>query len=125
MLRILIVEDDPDQRFLTAAMLRLLGYEAVEAHSAQAALDQLSTDDQIMAVLTDIRLPQVDGSELVRRIRHLYPTLPIGVISVYSHAEWITQGVERGSLHYLEKPFRADQLAETVRSMLGPCASEP
>jgi DNA-binding NtrC family response regulator len=123
-LRILIVEDDPDQRFLTAAMLRLLGYEAIEAHSAEAALDRLSSDDRITAVLTDIRLPQLDGSELVRRIQRLYPALPVGIISVYSHAEWITQGVESGSLHYLEKPFRADQLAETVKAMLGPCASE-
>jgi DNA-binding NtrC family response regulator len=124
-LRILIVEDDPDQRFLTAAMLRLLGYEAVETHSAQTALDLLDADDRITAVLTDIRLPQIDGAELVRRIQHLYPTLPIGIISVYTHAEWITQGVESGSLHYLEKPFRADQLAETVKAMIGPCSSTP
>jgi DNA-binding NtrC family response regulator len=119
--RLLIVEDDPDQRFLTAAMLRLLGYEAVEAHNAQAALDLLAADDQIKGVLTDIRLPQIDGSELVRRIRYLYPALPVGIISVYTHEEWVTHGVESGSFHYLEKPFRAEQLAQTVRAMLGWC----
>lgn len=104
--RVLLVDDDALVRMSTADMLGELGYQVVEATSAEEALlmmrDGLSAD----LLVTDHLMPGMTGVDLVRALRTLRPALPALVISGYSEAEGIAADLPR-----LTKPFRLPDLA--------------
>jgi DNA-binding NtrC family response regulator len=112
--RVLIVEDDeiflrPLQRTLEVA-----GYDAVVAPSGEDALDALKGDD-VDLVLTDKRLPGMDGVELVRRIRADHPDLAVIVMTAYGTIESAVEAVRLGAADYLVKPLEAAELLIVVR----------
>ncbi|MGH7279545.1 MAG: sigma-54-dependent transcriptional regulator, partial [Candidatus Rokuibacteriota bacterium] len=112
--RILIVEDDeiflrPLQRTLEAAE-----HEAVAVPSGEEAIDLLKTDD-VDLVLTDKRLPGMDGVELVRRLKSEHPELAVVVMTAYGTIESAVEAMRLGAEDYLVKPFEAGELLMVVR----------
>jgi DNA-binding NtrC family response regulator len=112
--RILIVEDDeiflrPLQRTLEVA-----GYEVVVAPSGEDAIDALKGDD-IDLVLTDRRLPGMDGVELVRRVRVDHPDLAVIVMTAYGTIESAVEAMRVGAADYLVKPLEAAELLIVIR----------
>ena len=112
--RILIVEDDeiflrPLQRTLEVA-----GYEVVTRGSGEDAIDFLKTDD-VDLVLTDRRLPGMDGVELVRRVRVDHPDLAVVVMTAYGTIESAVETMRIGAADYLVKPFEAAELTIVIR----------
>src|SRR6188472_979016 len=78
---ILVVDDNRDMVGTTCEVLALLGYAAIPAYSAREACDVLDEARNIDLVLSDIRMPDVDGFDLLRVLRHRYRSLPVILMS--------------------------------------------
>ena len=114
---ILVVEDDPVLRQMTAARVAALGYEAVAVPSAEAALDRLAEGGRIDLVFTDIMMPDGrTGLELARELRRLRPDLPILMTTGYA-GEMVDVELVDG-LPLIRKPYRQDDLSSALRRTL-------
>ena len=115
--RILIVEDDeiflrPLQRSLEVA-----GYDVITRPSGEDAIDLLKRDDADV-VVTDKRLPGMDGVELVRRLRAEHPELAIVIMTAYGTIESAVESVRLGAADYLVKPFEVAELLIVIRNAI-------
>jgi CheY-like chemotaxis protein len=110
--RILVVDDDPGVREITAQMLRQLGYGVVEAESGQAALDALARGEVYDLVVIDVAMPGMSGVETIRRARAQCPGLRTLYITGY--ADLVGAAQETGSEPLLKKPFRLNELQHAV-----------
>ena len=117
MARILVVDDDPAQRFLFVQLLRRIGYDAISAGSGESALDLLAGGTPVDVVLTDMSMPGMDGNALLKALGRSYPRLPVVTMSVHSSREWnLNPGAD--GVYFLQKPFDKDALAQTIRRAL-------
>jgi PAS domain S-box-containing protein len=114
---VLVVEDEPGVRDTTVARLEYLGYQTVEAETAQQALDILATGINVDVLLTDMTMPGgMNGAELVERVRPMYPHIKAILSSGY-----IEDGnLPSDSAPWLRKPYTLAQLAHTLREVLEP-----
>jgi DNA-binding NtrC family response regulator len=112
--RILIVEDD--QIFLRPLQrtLEVEGYDVGVVPSGEDAIDLLKTDD-VDLVLTDKRLPGMDGVDLVRRVKAEHPDLALVVMTAYGTIESAVEAMRLGAADYLVKPFDAAEVLMVVR----------
>lgn len=109
--RVLVVDDEPDERALLATHLRRAGCEVLEAASAEAALaDESQLDVQVAFV--DLRLPGMGGWELVEELRRRRPGLPVVVVSVLDAHDY--PEVEAT----LPKPFVGDSVRAALEQVL-------
>jgi DNA-binding NtrC family response regulator len=112
--RILIVDDDeiflrPLRRTLEAA-----GFDVLAAASGEDAIDLLKRDDMDL-VVSDRRLPGIDGVELVRRIKAEHPDLAVVVMTAYGTIESAVEAMRLGALDYLVKPFEPAEALMVIR----------
>jgi signal transduction histidine kinase/CheY-like chemotaxis protein len=108
----LLVDDEELVRMSTADMLNDLGYEVVEASSAEEALGLLKTGTRADVLVTDHLMPGMNGAELAREARSIKPELPILIVSGYAEVEGIAPDLPR-----LTKPFRNAELAERLEAL--------
>lgn len=113
---VLVVDDDPAVRAITAEVLQDLGYSARQADSGAAALAALADDPAIGLLLTDIVMPPMSGLELARRVKELYPQLPVVFISGYA----APAGLSGGGAGYrlVRKPFSPADLHRHIEAAL-------
>jgi len=114
MARILIVDDEPDMRLAVRNVLRLRGHEIVEAGDGPTALEILSGED-VDLMLLDIRLPGMDGIEVLEKAKAIKSSLPVVMITGYGHIQSAVNVMKLGASEYLQKPFENAQLVEMVR----------
>ena len=112
-LQVLLVDDEPLVRDGTAAMLRELGHHVVEAGGAREALEKLQGGLQVDVVVTDYKMPRMDGAEFARRLRRSSPRLPVLLITGYSGQAEDTHGLAR-----LAKPFRQADIAAALEDLV-------
>ncbi len=110
---ILLVEDDPQVRPMTAGFLRELGYDVMEAASAEAASALVHTLDSLDLVITDVVMPGADGPTLASRLRAERPALPVLFATGHVPGPGLTGEA------VLNKPFSGAQLAAAVLERLG------
>ncbi|EKT4522133.1 response regulator [Pseudomonas putida] len=114
-MQLLVVEDDDIVRMLIVEVLGDLGYTAIEADSAAAALAVLEDRSRDLALLiTDVGLPDMRGEDLAAKARELRPTLPVLFASGYAETLNVPEG-----MHMIGKPFGIDQLRDKVVGILG------
>ncbi len=113
--RVLIVEDEEKLRRVLALHLESQGYEALAAASAEEAL-RLASRAQL--VLTDLRLPGMDGLALLDALQRQNPRLPVVVMTAYSSVETAVEAMKKGAADFLPKPFSLDHLNTVVRKAL-------
>ena len=106
---VLLVDDEEIVRLSTADMLGDLGYDVVQAASAEAALSEIGNGARFDLIVTDHLMPGMTGTDLARALAERRPALPILVVSGYAEIEG---GVP--DLPYLTKPFRKDELAASL-----------
>jgi two-component system response regulator AtoC len=111
--KVLIVDDEAVVRNAIGRALRDKGISSVPAASAYEAMDKL-TDQFYDLVLLDIRMPDMDGMETLKRIRALYPELSVIMITGYPSIDTAVSCVKLGALDYLVKPFRLDDLEASL-----------
>jgi PAS domain S-box-containing protein len=111
-LTILLVDDEELVRVGTAEMLRDLGHEVVEASGGAQALGKLGARLRVDAVVTDYRMPRMDGAELAARIREVHPEMPILLVTGYTDFTGDAPDLPR-----LAKPFRQADLSAQLSAM--------
>jgi UDP-3-O-acyl N-acetylglucosamine deacetylase len=115
---ILVVDDEEKIRHTLRGVLSDEGFDVVEAEDGRAALVALERRTPRLAIV-DIWMPEVDGIELVQRMRAQAPELPIIVISGHGTIDTAVRVIRLGAFDFLEKPFELDQLLEVVNRALG------
>jgi DNA-binding NtrC family response regulator len=103
--QILIVDDNPNMSSLLAEMLEIFEFNSRRAGNGQEALDILNKDNFSM-VITDLRMPEMSGSELLKSIKEKYPNLPVVVISGYNLAEEEDTLMATLADGFINKPFK-------------------
>jgi two-component system response regulator HydG len=108
--RVLIVDDNLEMARTIAEGLGDRGYETVAVASGREAQARLA-GAHFDAVVTDLRMPEVDGFEILASSRALDPERPVIVMTAYSAIDSAVQSIRQGAYHYLTKPFKQDELA--------------
>lgn len=121
--RILVVDDNPTNRYVLATTLRRAGHQVVEAEDGTRALELLGSDatEPPEAAVVDVRLPDMTGLEVCERIKSDPVTASIPVINISASAITVedrTQGLYRGADAYLVEPIAPDELLATITASL-------
>jgi len=114
--RILVVDDEIGPRESLRMILKL-SYEIVTADSGETALKTLSTFNPDL-VFMDIKMPKMDGIELLQRIKAMDPTIEAVMITAYASLDTVKNALTHGAFEYLIKPFSRSDLEQTVRRAL-------
>jgi CheY-like chemotaxis protein len=109
---VLVVDDEPDIRFLLRITLELAGYAVTEASHGEAALESVRASPPAL-VITDRMMPRMGGGELIERLRADVGTAAIPIVMVTG-----TKGVQLGADAVLAKPVKPDELIELVARLL-------
>ncbi len=108
--KILVADDNLEMATTIADGLAERGYEATAVGSGREAIDRLGSD-KFAAVVTDLRMPNGDGMELLAASRRLDPERPVIVMTAYSAIDTAVESIRQGAYHYLTKPFKQEELA--------------
>ncbi|WP_413988555.1 sigma-54-dependent transcriptional regulator [Labrys okinawensis] len=114
---ILIVDDEIRLLDVLSGLLEALGYTALSASSGPAAIELLE-GEQIDLVLTDLRMPGMNGQELLAEIRRRYPTMPVVIMTAFSTVRDAVQAIKDGAFDYIAKPIEQEELATTLANAL-------
>jgi len=115
-IKVLVIDDEPPIRKLLRMGLSTQGYEVLEAPNGKAALELLAKKPDL--VILDLGLPDIDGLELLRRIRKLQGSLPIVVLSSRGDEAGKVAALDLGADDYVTKPFGMDELLARMRAAL-------
>ena len=113
-LRVLVVDDEASLRLVAKTMLERQGYRCTTASCGSEALERLS-EAPYDCMLTDVRMPGLDGIDLCAAALSLDPGLAVFVMSAFGSIDLALTAIERGAYDYLTKPFRQDELQLTFR----------
>ncbi|MCD6531225.1 sigma-54-dependent Fis family transcriptional regulator [bacterium] len=116
-MRILIVDDETKLGLLLSSALKKAGYEADFVDTAGAALNKIAAGYDV--VLTDIRMPSMDGMELLRRIKSEHPEVVVVMMTAHGTVKSAVEAMKAGAYDYLLKPFSTDELLMLVRRIEG------
>ena len=116
--KILIVEDDVDMAEACRRIFRKAGLEADAVYGAQEGLDLLAKDPSYSIVLTDLRMPRMDGTELLQRIKKDYPQIDVIMMTAYGTIQNAIQAMKIGATDYITKPFDKQELLKAVDQIL-------
>ncbi len=111
--KILIVDDEINMRLVLTAMLKKEGYEVASASDGQEAL-QILKSGRIAAVVTDLKMPNIDGMELLNHIILQYPAIPVIMITAHGTVATAVEALKKGALDYITKPFELDELKNVI-----------
>ncbi|MGN6594070.1 MAG: sigma-54-dependent transcriptional regulator [Terriglobales bacterium] len=114
---ILVVDDEPNERHGLAELLRAWGHEVDSAADGVEALEHLNRSLP-QAVLTDIRMPRMDGLQLLERIRQRYGSLPVLVLTGQGSKEAVIECLRLRASDYIEKPIRGEELKQRLADLL-------
>ena len=114
---LLIVEDDEEMRLFLEEELRDHGYDVIGAARGPEALERLD-GRRVDAVITDVKMPEMPGYELLAELRSRDHDLPVVMITAFGSIDSAVEAIKAGAYHYLAKPFRIEQLLATVEDAL-------
>jgi len=114
--RLLVVDDEQSIRRLCMTIGTSLGFACAEAESAESALARLDTEPPDL-VLTDLKLPNRSGVELLRQIRTLLPRTEIAIMTGHGSIESAVDAMKLGAYDYIEKPFRVEKMRMLLQRM--------
>lgn len=115
--RILIVDDEPKICQFLEVLLRREGYEPVSVYNGQAALDKIEQDGFDM-VITDLKMPGMDGFQLVQELKSRKAELPVIMVTGYATIETAVKALRIGVEDYVTKPFNVDELRKVISHTL-------
>jgi CheY-like chemotaxis protein len=119
---ILVVDDYHDSRQLLAAWLRMKGYKVVEAQDGREGVLQANRSKPDL-ILMDLAMPELDGVEATRQIRHAFTRTPIFAISAYAIQDVRDDALAAGCTDVLDKPLDLEVLLGKIQSSLAPIQS--
>jgi two-component system C4-dicarboxylate transport response regulator DctD len=115
--KVALIDDDPPVRASLAQTLELAGFEVSAFESAEAALQQLAPGF-LGVVVTDVRLPRMDGVTLLQRVLQMDSAIPVILITAHGDVTMAVHAMRAGAYDFIEKPFAPERLVEiTTRAM--------
>jgi two-component system NtrC family response regulator len=114
---ILIVDDEKNYTLILSAVLEEEGYETLTANNGLAALETIKSSD-VDLVLTDMKMPLMDGIELLERIKAIDPDLPVIMMTAHGTVEKAVEAMQKGAYNYILKPFDNERLVIYVKKAI-------
>jgi DNA-binding NtrC family response regulator len=115
--RILIVDDEKDICDLLFRMLGKEGFNPIMAHDGKSALEMIRLGMPDL-VITDVRMPKMDGMELLRHVQQISPSLPVILITGWGGIDGAVKAMKEGAFDYLPKPLNTPELMGKIRKAL-------
>ncbi|HTB73136.1 MAG TPA: sigma-54 dependent transcriptional regulator [Polyangiaceae bacterium] len=115
--QVLIVDDEPNLRKILSAQLTRDGYDALTAEDGEQGL-HLLREHHIDLVITDLKMPKVDGMTLLRRALEIEPELPVVLITAHGTIDTAVEALKRGAFDFVTKPFDKDEVRQIVAKAL-------
>ncbi len=115
--RILVVDDELNMRLVLQAMLRKEGLDVLLAADGLEALKVLKREE-VSAVVTDLKMPKLDGMGLLDAIRKDQPGLPVIMITAYGTIATAVDALKKGAFDYITKPFEQDESKNVIRKAI-------
>ncbi|MDA8086493.1 MAG: sigma-54 dependent transcriptional regulator [Nitrospiraceae bacterium] len=114
MFRVLVVEDDFRMRGLIKELLEKQGYSVTTSHDGKDAFP-LIKEQTFDVILTDLRMPDIDGMEVLSRAREASPCTPVIMLTGFATVDSAVEAMKRGAYDYIQKPFEPDALLLAVK----------
>ena len=115
-LQLLIVDDEQSIRRLCTTVGQGMGFVCSEAESAEAALEQIEAAPADI-ILTDLKLPNLCGTDLLRKAKELLPWSEVAIMTGHGSIESAVEAMRHGAYDYIEKPFRVEKLRQLLQRM--------
>lgn len=115
--RVWIIDDDRSIRWVLEKSLQQAGLETRSFESGEGIIDQLSRDTPD-AIVSDIRMPGIDGLALLEKIHASHPTVPVIIMTAHSDLDSAVQAYQGGAFEYLPKPFDVDEAVAVTKRAL-------
>jgi two-component system response regulator FlrC len=118
MIHILVTDDDPDMRAALEEVLKRCGWKVSLAENADQGLAMIENDPTISLLITDYRMPGMNGLEFVKQVSGNYPRLPSIMMTAYGTIEDAVTAMKEGVNDYLLKPFSYETVKEVITRVL-------
>ena len=115
--KILLIEDEAPSREALALLLKSSGYDVAGAGSGQEAFEKLAAD-RFNIVITDLFLPDLDGIDILKRVKSLSPLIEVILITGHASAETAVKAMKEGAFDYITKPLNLDELRLIIEKAL-------
>jgi len=113
--RILVVDDEPNMlRLLKTILMDKTGYEVTTTNNP-LEVSKLLQEGQYDLVVTDLKMPLVDGIDLIGIVKNIDATMPIIVITAYGTIETAEEAIQKGAYDFITKPFRKETILITIK----------
>ncbi|HLP48011.1 MAG TPA: sigma-54 dependent transcriptional regulator, partial [Candidatus Kapabacteria bacterium] len=108
-LKILVIDDDPSIRNMLAIVLKKTGYDVTCTDSGKTSLEKLKKESFDL-IISDIKMPDINGIDLLKKIKSITPEIPVIMITAYASANDAVEAMKLGAEDYVTKPFNLDEL---------------
>jgi len=115
--KILVVDDELNMRLVLKTLLNKEGYEVATASDGLEALKILKSGD-VRVVVTDMKMPRLDGMGLLDRIIHEYPSMPVILITAHGTVATAVDALKKGAFDYITKPFEQEELKNVIHKAI-------
>ncbi len=115
--RVLIVDDEKSMRDLLTITLDKAGYDVTAADGGEAAIEAIRKDS-FDTIITDLRMPRVDGMQVLRAARDLSPETAVIVVTAVASTETAVEAMKLGAYDYITKPFKLDEVDLVIKNGL-------
>ena len=112
---IFLVDDDDGSREAMTRTLERVGYTMCSFPSAEEALERLRAGDAVDVIVSDVRMPGMDGYEFLREVRAEFPHLPFLLVTAFAEVEEAVAALQEGADDYLTKPVKMQELRQRVQ----------
>ena len=112
--RCLVVDDEPLVRRSVVRMLEPLGFRCIEAGSGRQGLDALESAGELPLIISDLRMPELDGMGFLTEVRRRWPDTAVVMLSGSEDEDMARSLLKAGAMDYIRKPFQFDQLLQAV-----------
>ncbi len=114
---VLVVDDEPDVRKVVRMTLEKAGYDVVEAEDGEKAIEEIKKGEHsilLNLIITDIRMPNMNGIDVINYYRKEWPSVPLIVLTGFPDLDMATSMLQHGISDYLVKPVEAEKLRAAV-----------
>ncbi|HID93783.1 MAG TPA: sigma-54-dependent Fis family transcriptional regulator, partial [bacterium (Candidatus Stahlbacteria)] len=115
--RILVVDDEPIMRDSLSDWLREDGYEVGTAENGPRALEMVKSE-QWDILLVDLKMPVMDGIEVMREVKKINKDIPVIIITAYATVDTAVKAMKEGAYDYIVKPFNPEEIGLTIRNII-------
>lgn len=118
---VLVVDDEPDVRKVVRMTLEKAGYDVIEAEDGEKAIQEVQKGENPLmldVIISDIRMPKINGVEAINYFQQQYPRVPLIVLTGFPDMEMATGYLKQGIVDYLVKPVEKEKLIKSVATAM-------